>query len=183
MTSKPPPPPKPPCSIHPTAIIADKAVLAGTHLITIAENVILHPYARINSSGGPVTIGANTIVYERAAVGCETGSVTIGSGCVIDSSATCSGSVDDCSEIGVGAYVGKNAQVGKWCKVTALERVEDGEEVEDFGVVFADGRRRVDTAMRDHEGMREVRNKGQMMSLELMRKLVPSAASKWTTPG
>lgn len=130
-----------------------------------------------------MTIGANTIVYERAAVGCETGSVTIGSGCVIDSSATCAGSVGDCSEVGVGAYVGKDAQAGKWCKVTALERVEDGEQVEDFGVVFADGRRRVDTAMRDHEGMREVRNKGQMMSLELMRKLVPSAASKWTTPG
>ena len=63
----------PPCTIDPTAIIADKAQLTGSHPVTIAEHVVLHPYARIRAEGGSVTIGPYCIVSEGAVVGLPEG--------------------------------------------------------------------------------------------------------------
>ncbi|TKA34119.1 hypothetical protein B0A50_00099 [Salinomyces thailandicus] len=188
-SAKPPPPSKPPASIHPTAVIAEKAVLSGTNRVTIGENVVLHPYARVRAENGVVAIGDNCIIYERATVGCETTSATgakggsdvsIGAGCVIESNAVVEGQIGECSELGVAACVGKGAKVGRYCKIAAMERVEAGEELEDFTVVFADGRRRVSRTMRDHESVREAKHKGQMMAVELMRKMIPNSAVKWT---
>ncbi|KAK4906240.1 hypothetical protein LTR28_000636, partial [Elasticomyces elasticus] len=56
-SSRPPAPAKPPCTIHPSAVISDRAILTGTHPISIAENTVLHPYARIDSTNGPVELG------------------------------------------------------------------------------------------------------------------------------
>ncbi|KAI4789568.1 hypothetical protein E4T44_13077 [Aureobasidium sp. EXF-8845] len=39
--------PKPPCSIHPSAIISDKAVIIGTHPVSIGENVELFVLEKI----------------------------------------------------------------------------------------------------------------------------------------
>jgi len=92
---------KPSCKIHSTAIIADKAVLTGTHLIEIGENTIIHPYARIRSDGGAVKIGKNCIVYERAVIGCAEGAeqdvvvgdeVNVDTGAVVESKSVGEGS-------------------------------------------------------------------------------------------
>ena len=188
MTSNPPPAPRPPTSIHPEAVIADKAVLSGANLITIAENVIIHPYARLDSSGGAVTIGANTIVYENAKVGCAMAGaveikggwhVGVGSGCTIEGNAVVEGQIGDGTEVGVGASVGQGAKVGRHCKIAAIERVEPGEELEDFTVIFGDGKRRMDKTMRDNTAVMDAKSKGQDMAIELMKRMVGNTASKW----
>lgn len=61
--------PKPPCTIHSSAIISDKATITGTHPVFIGENCILHPYSKISSTVAPVRIGRNCIIAERATVG------------------------------------------------------------------------------------------------------------------
>ncbi|TKA23432.1 hypothetical protein B0A54_17817, partial [Friedmanniomyces endolithicus] len=63
MASRPAPAPKrpsqlpaskPPCTIHPSAIIADKAQITGSHTVEIGENAVIHPWARIRAEGGKV---------------------------------------------------------------------------------------------------------------------------------
>ncbi|KAI9664616.1 MAG: hypothetical protein M1821_006062 [Bathelium mastoideum] len=110
---------KPPTTIHPSAIVADKAVLTGSHHIKIGANTVIHPFARIISSTGPVTIGENVIVNERAVVGIiENGdeaftrdsssrSVLIGDGVTIESSA-----VVEATAIGEGSIIDIEARVG-----------------------------------------------------------------------
>ena len=48
---------RPPCTIDPTAVVADKATIIGTYPVEIAEHAVIHPYARIRAEGGRVTIG------------------------------------------------------------------------------------------------------------------------------
>lgn len=72
--------PKPPTTLHPTAVIADSASLTGKHRITIGANSILHPRARITSTHGPVTIGKGCIISEKVVLGWQQdGTVTAGS--------------------------------------------------------------------------------------------------------
>lgn len=174
---------KPPCQIHPSAIIADKASITGVHEVEIGENAVIHPYALIRAEGGRVVIGRNSMVYERAVVGVASAGnqdVVVGEGVNIET-----GSIVEAREVGdrctieVNAFVGRGAVLGRFCRVAALERVEAGEALEDFTVVFGDGRRRVDTSMKGHVEIQEARRVGQEKSIELMRKMIPNGAAKW----
>ena len=60
---------KPPCKIDAKAIISDKAILIGSHLITIGEGTVIHPYAKIDSTHASVAIGRDCIIAERAIIG------------------------------------------------------------------------------------------------------------------
>ncbi|KAK5110779.1 hypothetical protein LTR85_000724 [Meristemomyces frigidus] len=193
MTSKPvaskrPPAPivpavKTPSQVHPSAIIADKAQITGAHTVEIGESAVIHPYAKIRSERGKVVIGKSSIVYERAVVGVADGGeqdITIGEGVNIETGAVIEAkSIGDGSTVEVNASIGRAAVVGRYCRVAALEKVEAGEELEDFTVVYSDGQRRVDKTMRDHPEIREAKQVGQEKSIELMRKMVPNAAAKW----
>ena len=119
-------PVKPPTTIHPSAIVAEKAVLSGSHPITIAANTVIHPFARIVSNAGPVTIAENVIVNERAVVGIsgdrdgaaenESGNreVHVGAGVTIESSAVVEAHVvEEGSVIDVQASVGLGARIGR----------------------------------------------------------------------
>lgn len=110
---------KPPCQIHPTAILSDKAVLSGINPISIEENTVIHPYAKINSTNAPVSIGRNCIIAERTIVGVqgEDGSqnmvqladhVTIETGARVEASIVGRGSVID-----VNAIVGAGSTIGQ----------------------------------------------------------------------
>jgi len=183
MTSKQMPAAKPPCKIHNTAIIAEKAQLTGTYLIEIGEGVVLHPYCKIRAEGGKVTIGKNTMVYERATIGCAQGAemqdIFMGDDVNIETSAIVEGSIGDGSTVEVSAMVGRGAAVGKYCKIAPLERVEAGETLEDYTVVYSDGKRRIDKTMEEHEEVREAKRVGQEKAVEVMRKMIPNAAAKW----
>ncbi|KAK3077320.1 hypothetical protein LTS18_010590, partial [Coniosporium uncinatum] len=61
--------PKAPCTIYPTAIVANHAVLTGKHPISIAEKAVLHPYAKVDSTVCAVEIGRGVVVGEKAVVG------------------------------------------------------------------------------------------------------------------
>lgn len=175
---------KPPCTIHPSAIIADKAQITGTYPVEIGEGVVLHPYARIRAEGGRVIIGKLSMVYERAVVGCEAagggGEVVVGECVNIETSVVVEAQrVGDGTVVEVNALVGKGAVVGEWCRITALERVDADEELEDFTVVFSGGQRRADKTLKGHEEVRLAKKESQEKAVDLMRKLIPSAGAKW----
>ncbi|EMC97828.1 hypothetical protein BAUCODRAFT_405274 [Baudoinia panamericana UAMH 10762] len=179
-----PPVAKPPCDIHASAIIAEKAQITGTHPVEIAEDVVVHPYAKIRAENGSVSIGKGSMIWERAVVGCAEGSyacsveigmdVSIETGAIIEGAAIGDGTIVD-----VNAVVERGAVVGKWCRVAALERVKAGEKLEDFTVVFGDGRRRTDETIRNHEDVREARRDAQVKTVAVMRGLVADAKGKW----
>lgn len=62
---------RPPCDLHATLIISEKAILKGSHRITIGANTVLHPYAKLDATHGPVTIGQYCIIDEHAIIGIQ----------------------------------------------------------------------------------------------------------------
>jgi NDP-sugar pyrophosphorylase family protein len=108
------PGPKPPCSIHPSAIISDKAVIVGTHPVSIGENVVLHPFAKIVSNTGAVRIGKNCVVGDRATVGLsDSPGAFAGTTVELEESVSVeSGSVVQAEKIGAGSTVEANSTLG-----------------------------------------------------------------------
>lgn len=102
---------KPPCKIDPTAIISDKAILVGSHPISIGANTVLHPFAKLDSTHSPLTIEDYCIVCERATVGHVNpangdSAITIRSHVNIET-----GSTVEAVEIGKGCHIGAYAIV------------------------------------------------------------------------
>lgn len=60
---------KPPTDIHPTAHLDPTAYVLGTHPISLAANVLVHPRARLVSTHGPLLIDSGSIISERCIVG------------------------------------------------------------------------------------------------------------------
>jgi dynactin-6 len=118
--------PKAPTKIDHSAIIADKAILTGTHPITVLGRAVIHPYAKVVSQAGPVEIGDGAIVWEKAVVGVavpdgavvgaemSTQSVLLGrnvvveTGAIVEGEVVGEGTVVECfARIGLGARIGK----------------------------------------------------------------------------
>lgn len=108
----------------------------------------------------------------------------IGDGVSVESSAVVEGrSVGEWGTLQIGSCVGKGAKVGRWCKIAALCGVRDGEELEDFEVVYGEGARRVDGMVRDVERVRTERMTLREKEIELLRTLVPDGSVKWRSSG
>lgn len=122
--------PKAPVRFSSSLIIAESAILTGTHLITLRTESLIHPRAKIESAAGPVDVGKRCIVQERTHVGAvplgaavnpgegpenTTGVVlndyvTIQACAVVEAGGTV---VGEGSVVGVGARIGKGAVVGE----------------------------------------------------------------------
>lgn len=112
--------PKPPTDISNAVIIADTASLIGKKLITIRDNVIIHPKATLSSAHGHITIGSTCIVGERSNIGLQVETLNQAEGViiedcvVIDSNAVIeSRRIGRGSRIEVGAVLGRGSVVGK----------------------------------------------------------------------
>lgn len=174
---------KPKCQFHPSAVIAEKAQLTGSHFIELDENVILHPYAKVKADYGSVRIGKNSTVSETAIVGLEEGSegeVALDANVIIETGAVVQAkSVGEGSVVGAQSRVGAGAVVGRYCKITPSQEVKPGEVLPDFTVVYADNKRRVDRTMEKNEEIRTMKLVGHEKQIELYKRLIPNAASKW----
>ncbi|KJH51719.1 bacterial transferase hexapeptide repeat protein [Dictyocaulus viviparus] len=53
-------------NIHPTAIVCREAVLEGN--VRIGAGTVVHPFAIIKASNGPILIGENNIIEERSLI-------------------------------------------------------------------------------------------------------------------
>lgn len=126
--------PKAPVRFSSSLIIAESAILTGTHIITLRTESLVHPRAKIESTAGPVDVGKRCIVQERTHVGSvpsgmvptspggDTGSeknttgvvlhdyVTIQACAVVEAGGTV---VGEGSVVGVGAKIGRGAVIGE----------------------------------------------------------------------
>jgi dynactin-6 len=172
--------PKPPCTIHPTAIVAAKATIIGSYSISIGENSVLHPYSKLDASHGKVTIGNNTTIGEMAVVGGGTGDVEIGDGVEIGPGAALEGcTVGEGGVVEGKGKIGNGAVVGRFCRVSALNEVMPGEVLADYTVVYGNGQRRRNTTLAENEEVREAKLKGQELQVQLLKRLIPNSAAKW----
>ncbi|KAK3384388.1 trimeric LpxA-like protein [Lasiosphaeria ovina] len=195
--------PKPPVQFSSSITIADSALLTGSHTILAGSESVIHPRARLDSSGGRITIGRRCIVHERSIVGGNAATVTLspsrGSktsdtllsplpssagvtladyvlvdvGAVIEAGDTV---VGEGTTVGVGARVCAGAVVGKHCTLTPHTVVAAGDVVPDFTVIYSKGLRR-----RDLRGVPELRNKGQARQIEVLRRMIPSNPGKFSS--
>ncbi len=173
---------KPKCNIQPSAVIADRAQLTGSHTITIGEDVFVHPYAKIKAEHGNVQIGKGSILAEKAAIGTaeeEDGQaeIVIGEGVRIESgSVLAARKVGDHCTLGINCRVGRGAVLGKWCKIAPLCEIKQDEILPDYTVVFGEGQngRRIDVAARDRREVREAKLKGLEMERELLKSILVS---------
>ncbi|KAF2233937.1 hypothetical protein EV356DRAFT_502863 [Viridothelium virens] len=184
---------KPPTTIHPSAIVAEKAVLTGLYHISIGANSVIHPFARIVSEAGPITIGENVIVNERAVVGGARSSdgmertgdgnveVHIGNSVTVESSAVVEANmIGEGSIIDIEARVGTGARIGKYCKLSPKASVGANETMEDFTTLSDPGRRHTDHLLKCNPTVRALRSKRQKDQVELLRRLIPSNLAKWS---
>ncbi|KAK4232451.1 trimeric LpxA-like protein [Podospora fimiseda] len=187
------PGPKPPVQFSSTITIADSAILTGTNPITIATESVIHPRAKIESSGGRITIGRRCVVHERVTLGAIGNSsssqrpnnvtgggetavtladyVTVEVGASIEAGDTYIG---EGTTVGVGSKVGAGAVVGKHCTLTPHTHIRAGSSVPDFTVVYSNGMRRT-----DKRGVAELKNKGVARQIDVLRRMIPSNPSKF----
>ncbi|GAM87878.1 hypothetical protein ANO11243_059060 [Dothideomycetidae sp. 11243] len=176
---------KPPCQIDAKAVVSEKAILAGVHPITIGANSALHPFARIDSTHGPVTIGEFCIIAERASVGLvrpQTAAthihihdyVSIETGAIVESSA-----VGKASTIGPFAALSSASQTGQFCKISAFSKLASNEALPNFTVVMDDGLHRIDQTTLTRSDIQQLKLKGQKMHLDTLRRLIPTNIAKW----
>jgi dynactin-6 len=176
-----PAPQKAPSTIHPTAIIANHAALTGTFPITIGAHAVLHPYARISSTHGPVTIGEGCILWEKVAVG-GAGAVELGRNVILEACSVVEGGVlgEGCVVEAFGRVVGDGARLGRGVRVATFVEVGEGEEVDDYMVLYGRGVRRRDTTAKLEEGVVEdLREKAHGKHIKSLEGLVPSNLAKW----
>ncbi|KAK3634440.1 hypothetical protein LTR56_015319 [Elasticomyces elasticus] len=161
--------------------LSEKAQFTGSHAVNIGEGAIIHPHARIRAEGGDVMIGKHSMLYERALVGTvDGGDVTIGEYVNIETGAVVEAkSVGDGTTVEVNAVVGKSAVLGRWCKVAPLERVEAGEVLEDFTVVYGDGQRRTDKTTKEHKEIRDLKKEAQIKAVQVISTMIPNFSAKW----
>nr|POE74764.1 interferon-induced gtp-binding protein mx2 [Quercus suber] len=179
------PPQLPPLKVHSTAIVAEKAQISGTFPITICEGAIIQPWARIRSSHGKVVIGKNSTVSEKATIGLagsysDQDSVVIGENVSVETGAVIEArEVGNGSVVEVNARLGRGTMLGQWSKIAPLEFVADGEVVKDFEVIYSDGKRRIDTTVRDNTEILEARRVGHDKMMDVLRTLIVDGGPKW----
>lgn len=116
--------PKPPVHFSSSLTISEKAVLQGTHSITIQSESVVHPAAKLESATGSVLIGRRCIIHERAQIGtspedisiAKPGGVSAGDYVVIEVDAVVESGdteIGDGTLIQVGSRVGAGAKIGK----------------------------------------------------------------------
>lgn len=188
---------KPPCQIHASAVVAEKASITGSHTVELGENTVVHPHATIKAENGKVIIGQNSIIYETAVVGGE-GDIKIGDGVVIESGAIVEAkSIGDGTIIEVKVKIGRGATLGKvqccmqcdalrllmcWkqhCKVTPLNEIKPNENIPDYTVIYGDNQRRHNQTMASNPEVRDAKRKGQELHIQLLKKLIPDASAKY----
>ncbi|KAG4443824.1 hypothetical protein IFR05_000724 [Cadophora sp. M221] len=177
-----PPPPKPPTKLSSSLVIAEQTALAGTHLITLGSNTVIHPRTKLNSGYAPISVGSNCIISERSQIGLQSDppeddeyGVVIENGVVVEVGATVEARrIGEGSVIEVNARIGKGAVVGKHCKIGPLCEVAEGEVLPDFTVLYGNGMRRLDTS-----GVEDLKLKMVAKQVEVLRKLIPSNLAKF----
>jgi len=110
-----PAPPKPPTSLSSTVTIGDNASLTGTYPITLGNNTVVHPRARLNSTFAPIKVGNGSIIGDRSLIGLqsvpaedEQEGVVIDNGVVVEV-----GAVVEAKWVGEGSVIEVNARLGK----------------------------------------------------------------------
>lgn len=126
-------------AVDPSALIAQHAQLTGTHPITIGPGAVLHPHAKVNSTGSVVMLGEGCVVFERARVGvADVGEVPgfdrrqsgtymggRGEGVVLGRNVVVeTGAVVEAAEVGEGSVVESGAVVGRGAVIGKVNHMQ-----------------------------------------------------------
>ncbi|KAK0664827.1 Dynactin subunit 6 [Lasiodiplodia hormozganensis] len=178
--------PKAPATIHPSAIIANHAVLTGHHAITIAAGAVIHPNAKITSLHGPVVIGEGCIVYEKATVGIPELEGGQGRGVVLDKNVVVEASavvqaalVGEGTIIGTDAKVGLGSAVGMFCQLAPRTELPPHSELPDYMVVYGSNQRRLNHSLQTRPAVMELVKRAHEKKLHALMRLIPNNAAKW----
>lgn len=196
--------PRPPCTIHSSAIISDKAIITGTYPVSIGENSVLHPYSKISSAVAPISIGRNCIIAERAAVGLAQESrddnkqstvelgdnISVEAGAIVEARLLDDGTIVDVdATAGRGTSTGKvmglviqrmitRTDLGKFCKISAACTISH-EHLPDYTIIYGRNERRIDTTVQSREDIKALKIKGHLMQIDNLKRLIPSNTAKW----
>ncbi|KAI9725933.1 MAG: hypothetical protein M1828_002260 [Chrysothrix sp. TS-e1954] len=189
---------RPPTTLAPDCIIAERATLIGKHRVTIAAGAIVHPFACIDSTYGPVEIGERCLIWERAVVGggSAVGSrkdqteevstrivlaedVEIKSGVTVEAGAT----IGAHTEIDVGAMVEANATIGEWCRVAPRCTVSHNGRLQDYTIVLGSDTgtwRRQDVQRKGNTRLKEMSTQAHARHVEALHRMIKGVNAKWT---
>lgn len=123
-------------SIHPTAFVADGAVVCGD--VTLAEDVNIWFNAVLRADSDAIVVGAGTNIQDGCIVHEDRGRpVKIGSNVTVGHGAVLHGcTVGDGTLVGMGAIVLNGAVVGSGCIIGAGALVTQGATIPDGGLAL-----------------------------------------------
>ncbi|KAE9986130.1 hypothetical protein EG328_006392 [Venturia inaequalis] len=185
--------PRAPANLDPTCTIASHALLTGHYPISIFANVILHPYAKIISSEGPVDIGEGSMVWERAIVGIdgagglEAGSevkaTLLGKNVVIETGAIVEAGVviGDGTLVEGLARIGEGSVIGNYCKIMTQMSLPPGSVLEDYTILYGYNQRRTDKTMGRNDLVKDIKAAAHLKQIKGLQQLIPSNLAKWSS--
>ena len=196
--------------IDPTAHVADKASLHTSshnpHPIIIGAHCVIHPFARLDSSAGPITLGNRCVVWEKAQIGASIATtrrasgaathtteknelqpvraITVGEGTIIQPHAQirAPASVGAKCSIGVAAAIESGAVLGESVTVASGTPIKEDAILEKGSVIFGDGhirhpcRNADEVIQRDLDKAKSLREEGEEKHRVLMTHLVKGTA-------
>ncbi|KAL2890283.1 Trimeric LpxA-like protein [Ceratocystis lukuohia] len=178
--------PRPPTKLSSSLVIADTAILVGTHNIVIMSESVVHPRCRLDSTSGGVFIGSRCIIQERVHLGARShgvqhvsdGNVMIGDYVTIEATAvieTGDTQIGEGSVIGIGARIGGGASIGKNCTIAPHVLIPPGAEIPASTVVYGNNLK----MRRDQRDIIELKRKAQMRQIDVLRKMIASNPAKF----
>ncbi|KAK3316282.1 trimeric LpxA-like protein [Apodospora peruviana] len=199
--------PKPPIQFSSSITIADSALLTGSHTITIRTESVVHPRARLDSSGGRITIGRRCIIHERSLIGAAPGGglpttpsrtssllappregveeetaagpagVTLGDYVTVEVAASIEAGD---TVVGEGTVLGVGARIGTGA-VIGKHCTLTPHTIVAAGDVIPDFTVIYSNGTRrtDRRGVADLRNKGQARQIEVLRRMIPSNPAKF----
>lgn len=120
-----------PITVHPSAFVSPKATVTGSYMITVRAESIVHPFAVLDSSVGPIVLGEGCIIWDGASIGVACDSV------VSKSHDLSEGIADevDATELGKSVVVETQAVVEARAKVEDYAVIEVGSHVGSGSIV------------------------------------------------
>lgn len=154
--------------IHPTAIVCREATLEGS--IRVGAGTVVHPFAVIKATNGPITIGENNIIEER----CLIENILEGDDNTME--------IGDQNVVEVGAVIyapriGNNNVLHVQCEVGSMSEISNGCSVGPRCKLFAVGTLPERTVIYGKWNERRVANDNPPIpqgQLEVLRRLLPS---------
>lgn len=118
--------------LHSTATLSPRARILGTHSVTIAAHTVVHPFATLDVTNGPLVLGKACVVWEQVVICAPAAGTTLADAVQLHPAAYVAA-----THIGQGSIVGAAARTGTRARLGSNVTIAPRGVVDDDALVPA----------------------------------------------